>query len=235
MSANRLDDCGRCELLPTTTGWVRATQVRCPVHGSRPDALPADPTPPPVPAAANDIGIEQIPGVETWAAYLGDDRGAIATVSFYDKDDVPSGYPSGWRIDCAGGGWVPIADWSLAEVPPLAALRAVAQAAKIARAAGVAAGRTAAAALPDGLRGDGPCADCGTLDNIVWFTESVFWNDVVLRDGADAILCIPCFVKRVDATGYYPTGWRLVPDFHWETKAERAARIAGGTETDATA
>jgi hypothetical protein len=45
MSANRLDGCGRCDLLPTTTGWVRATQVRCPVHGSRPDALPADPTP----------------------------------------------------------------------------------------------------------------------------------------------------------------------------------------------
>jgi hypothetical protein len=103
----------------------------------------------------------------------------------------------------------------------------------LARAEGVADGRTAAAALPDGLRGDGPCADCGTLDNIVWFTESVFWNDVVLRDGADAILCIPCFVKRVDATGYYPTAWRLVPDFHWETKAERAARIAEGTATDA--
>jgi hypothetical protein len=42
MPANRLDGCGRCELLPTTTGWVRATQVRCPVHGSRPDALPAE-------------------------------------------------------------------------------------------------------------------------------------------------------------------------------------------------
>jgi hypothetical protein len=97
---------------------------------------------------------------------------------------------------------------------------------------GVAAGPTAPAALPDDLRGDGPCADCGTLDNIVWFTESVFWNDVVRRDGDDAILCIPCFVKRVDATGYYPTGWRLVPDFHWETKDERAARIAEGTETD---
>jgi hypothetical protein len=52
MPANRTDDCGRCELLPTTTGWGRATQVRCPVHGSRPDALPADPTPPPVPADA---------------------------------------------------------------------------------------------------------------------------------------------------------------------------------------
>jgi hypothetical protein len=51
MGSNRLDDCGRCELLPTTTDrWGRATQVRCPVHGSRPDALPADPTPPPVPA-----------------------------------------------------------------------------------------------------------------------------------------------------------------------------------------
>jgi hypothetical protein len=45
MGSNRLAGCGRCELLPTTTGWGRATQVRCPGHGSRPDALPVDPTP----------------------------------------------------------------------------------------------------------------------------------------------------------------------------------------------
>jgi hypothetical protein len=79
--------------------------------------------------------------------------------------------------------------------------------------------------MPEDLRGDGPCADCGTLDNIVWFTESVFWNDVVRRDGTDAILCIPCFVVRVDAAGYRPTGWRLLPEWHWETQADRWKRI----------
>jgi hypothetical protein len=62
MSANRTDDCGRCELLPTTTGWGRATQTRCPVHGSRPDAPPAEPTPPPVPPRAGDL-------YESWRRY----------------------------------------------------------------------------------------------------------------------------------------------------------------------
>ena len=79
--------------------------------------------------------------------------------------------------------------------------------------------------LPTDLRGDGPCDDCGTLDNIVWFTESVLWNEVVRRPtDRDAILCIACFVKRTDAVGLRPTGWRLLPDFHWETKAEYASR-----------
>lgn len=30
---NRRDDCGWCVLAPTTTGWVRVTQTRCPQHG----------------------------------------------------------------------------------------------------------------------------------------------------------------------------------------------------------
>ena len=33
---NVVDTCGRCTLLPTTTGHVRATQVRCPEHGDAP-------------------------------------------------------------------------------------------------------------------------------------------------------------------------------------------------------
>jgi hypothetical protein len=82
--------------------------------------------------------------------------------------------------------------------------------------------------LPEHLHGDGPCTDCDTVDNIIWFTDSVFWNEVVRQgDYIEPILCVPCFVKRVDAAGLAPTGWRLVPDFHWETKAERAARKAG--------
>jgi hypothetical protein len=90
-------------------------------------------------------------------------------------------------------------------------------------------------AVPEHLRGDGPCADCGTLDNIVWFTESVFWNDVVRAHGPDKILCIPCFVLCTDAVGYFPTGWQLLPDWHWETKAERDARRAAAGLLDAPA
>jgi hypothetical protein len=84
--------------------------------------------------------------------------------------------------------------------------------------------------LPEHLRGDGPCGDCGTLDNIIWFTESVLWNAVMRPDGetGDPLLCIPCFVKRVDAAGLAPTGWRLIPDWHWETTNEYAARKAWG-------
>jgi hypothetical protein len=116
MGSNRLDDCGRCDLLPTTTGWVRATQVRCPIHGSRPAALPADPTPPPVPA--DTLPEEWITAAaeaieDVMIRRLGRDLGTI------HRDEI-----------VAAG---------LAAVVPLA------------RAEGVAAGRTAAAAeLPSG-------------------------------------------------------------------------------------
>jgi hypothetical protein len=85
--------------------------------------------------------------------------------------------------------------------------------------------RRADPSLPEHLRGDGPCTDCGTADNIVWFTESVFWNAVCRQgDYVEPMLCIPCFVVRAHDAGYAPTGWRLLPDFHWETHTERQAR-----------
>lgn len=71
------------------------------------------------------------------------------------------------------------------------------------------------------LDGDGPCAECGAEDNIVWFTDNVFWNAVVRKIAqdrwgkGDAILCIPCFVKIAEALGYRPTAWRLIPDWPW--------------------
>lgn len=73
--------------------------------------------------------------------------------------------------------------------------------------------------LPDELRGDGPCGDCGTSDNIVWFADNVFWNAVM--GGPEAlgdpggIVCIPCFVTRVKAAGFRPSGWRLYPEWAW--------------------
>jgi hypothetical protein len=67
------------------------------------------------------------------------------------------------------------------------------------------------------LHGDVPCKDCGTNENIIWFTDNVFWNHVCLDDSP--ILCITCFVKRVEAIGYRPVAWRLLP--HWvPTKEE---------------
>lgn len=77
--------------------------------------------------------------------------------------------------------------------------------------------------MPDSLRGDGPCSNCGTLDNIIWFTDSVFWNAVVrieprLTDDAE-ILCITCFVLMADQRGYR-CHWRLSPEWPWQTKAE---------------
>jgi|GEM_PF-3928527 len=70
------------------------------------------------------------------------------------------------------------------------------------------------------LRGDGPCCDCGTLDNIVWFTDNVLWNavtgeQIVAEQPRAGILCIPCFVKRADAAGLRPTGWRLFAEWPW--------------------
>lgn len=82
--------------------------------------------------------------------------------------------------------------------------------------------------LPEHLRGDGPCQDCGG-DNIIWFTDNAFWNRVMggleSRGDPGGIVCIPCFVKRVDTAGF-AAHWRLVPDWHWETKTERAVRRA---------
>lgn len=75
-------------------------------------------------------------------------------------------------------------------------------------------------ALPPELQGDGPCNDCGTLNNPVWFTDNVVWNrvtgeEVYAEDHRLAILCINCFIVRADARGLKPTGWRLLPEWPW--------------------
>lgn len=76
--------------------------------------------------------------------------------------------------------------------------------------------------LPEHLRGDGPCDDCGTDDNIGWFTENVIWNavigeNVVHEQKPASILCINCFVIRADLVGLRPTGWRLLVEWPWRT------------------
>ena len=78
--------------------------------------------------------------------------------------------------------------------------------------------------LPKEMQGDGPCNDCGTVDNPVWFTDNVFWNDVVRTEGPDKVLCVNCFVIRAEKK-YKVTGWRLLPDWNWQ-----AARAACGEE-----
>lgn len=97
-----------------------------------------------------------------------------------------------------------------------------------------------AARLPDSSRGDGPCADCGTLDNIVWFTESPLWNQVCRPEGYthDPILCVTCFVARAEKV-IETTGWALVPENAWYARryvtddSERATVDAIAAEADA--
>lgn len=68
------------------------------------------------------------------------------------------------------------------------------------------------ATLPDDARGDGPCDDCGTFDNPVWFAASVLWNRVMGGEGG--IVCPTCFIARAEtALTERPTGWMLVPEY----------------------
>jgi hypothetical protein len=47
----------------------------------------------------------------------------------------------------------------------------------------------------------------------VWFTDSVFWNNVCTE--SSPILCLRCFIKRVEAKGFQPIGWRVTPEWPW--------------------
>jgi hypothetical protein len=72
-------------------------------------------------------------------------------------------------------------------------------------------------------KGDSPCADCKTKVNPRWFTDNVFWNDVmgenlVKNERNDKeggkILCPICFIKRAEKK--YDCKWRLIPEFPWK-------------------
>lgn len=95
--------------------------------------------------------------------------------------------------------------------------------------------RLDAAELPAHLRGDGPCADCGTFDNPVWFTDNILWNHVTgesvyAEDAHSAILCPNCFVKRADAVGLEPTGWHISAEWPWRAKATDSAAVQVAAE-----
>ena len=66
------------------------------------------------------------------------------------------------------------------------------------------------------LGGDSPCFDCWAEENPVWFTDNVFWNEVMGKDKLK-ILCTDCFIVKAEKK-YKVTGWRLIPEFKWQRK-----------------
>jgi len=46
-------------------------------------------------------------------------------------------------------------------------------------------------------QGDSPCYNCGTDENPIWFTDNVFWNNVMgkLRY---KVFCVNCFTVRAE-------------------------------------
>jgi hypothetical protein len=85
------------------------------------------------------------------------------------------------------------------------------------------------------LYGDAPCADCGTSDNIIWWTDSVFWNAVCPPNDGSPILCVPCFIERSEARGFRPNAWKVTPDWPWfvaTPESERHREIVGNLQDE---
>lgn len=61
------------------------------------------------------------------------------------------------------------------------------------------------------LGGDIPCYDCTTDENIVWSTDSTYWNIVMGKD-KERIVCVHCFVKRAESQ-HEVSRWRVFPEF----------------------
>ncbi len=70
------------------------------------------------------------------------------------------------------------------------------------------------------FKGDAPCADCGREFNPVWWTDNVFWNDVmgdnVVGNERMKIICPLCFMARAEQK--YNCAWRILPDWKWNKK-----------------
>lgn len=77
-------------------------------------------------------------------------------------------------------------------------------------------------AVPDAVRGDGPCQDCGG-ENVCWFTDNVLWNTVMggpdQHDDPGGIVCVTCFVVRAHAAGLNPPAWRLLAEWPWQQRS----------------
>lgn len=58
-------------------------------------------------------------------------------------------------------------------------------------------------------RGEGPCMDCGTLDNPIWFAPSELWNRVV--GSPNGFLCPWCFIVRAERVVDVRGGWLIQP------------------------
>jgi hypothetical protein len=67
------------------------------------------------------------------------------------------------------------------------------------------------------FRGDVPCMDCKTKENIVWWTDNVFWNAVMREVEGSGILCTHCFVARAEKR-FKVKGWRVIPEFDYVVK-----------------
>lgn len=69
--------------------------------------------------------------------------------------------------------------------------------------------------LAKNIRGDGPCADCKTEENPIWFTDNVFWNETMVKERGK-ILCINCFISRAYCKYKGIVSWRVLPCCQWK-------------------
>lgn len=70
------------------------------------------------------------------------------------------------------------------------------------------------------MNGDSPCADCGTKENPIWYTDNTFWN-AVMEEEVGKILCTDCFIVRAE-NKYRVKSWRLIPDWYWRERIGKA-------------
>jgi hypothetical protein len=74
------------------------------------------------------------------------------------------------------------------------------------------------------FKGDAPCQYCGREYNPVWYTDNVFWNEVMNDDikGSESrgqILCPLCFMSFAEKK--FDCAWRIIPDWKWVKKGSK--------------
>ncbi len=68
--------------------------------------------------------------------------------------------------------------------------------------------------MKDRISGNIACINCLTREDIIWYTDNVFWNEVMGKNERNKILCVYCFTKRAEKK-FKIMGWRLLPDWKW--------------------